>query len=408
MVPTSPAPLDAGTLEIERTQTLRPLPDQNSPEKWSQSYQSDHMLTVAWDVKRGWGTPKIEPTSNISLPATASVLHYATSCFEGLKVYRGHDGKARLFRPDLNAARMLRSAKHIYLPSFDPVELEKLVIRFAEVEAQRWAPEARPGTFFYVRPMLIGTQPTIDLQPPREALLCIIAVSFPNIDDTPVSSNSSQASQAFSPLKTVQKTAGLKLRASEWPQVRAWPGGSGAAKVGANYGPTLVAQQKARDDGFDQVLWLYGGSGFEKNPLVTESGGSNFFVVWQTPEGRLQLITASLEHDVILPGVTRQSILDLAKEEFKDELETVEADFGIEDVLLAANEGRLVEAFVAGTAYFVTPVKLIHYQGIDINVPLGEGEYGKYAKKSRFKNSHALNVLSHRVVWKFLLTPCTR
>ncbi|KAF7558269.1 hypothetical protein G7Z17_g48 [Cylindrodendrum hubeiense] len=392
MAVSTPAPLDSSKLETQFTQTERPLPDHNSPEQWSQSYQTDHMLTVSWDVTNGWETPKIGPYSNLSLPPTASIFHYATTCFEGMKVYRGYDGKARLFRPHLNAARMLRSAQRVCLPSFDPAELEVLLIKFAEVEAKKWVPESRPGTFFYLRPMMLGTQSTIGLQPAKEALLCIISVVFPNIDDTPVTKGpidgSGETSKAFSPLKATtgtkeENSPGLKLFASASSHVRAWPGGSGAAKIGANYGPTLVPQQEARNAGFDQVLWLYGGSGFENNPLVTEAGGSNFFMVWKTPEGKTQLITATLELGIILPGITRQSILELSKDEFKDELEVVESDFGIEDIVLAHKENRLVEAFVAGTAYFVTPVKQITYQGNDLRVPLSEGTSGKYTKAIR-------------------------
>lgn len=93
MVSSTPAPLDSSKLEIQLAQTERPLPDHNSPEQWSQSYQTDNMLTVSWDVTKGWGTPNIGPYSNLSLPPTASIFHYATSCFEGMKVYRGYDGK---------------------------------------------------------------------------------------------------------------------------------------------------------------------------------------------------------------------------------------------------------------------------------------------------------------------------
>ncbi|RYP20276.1 hypothetical protein DL767_009487 [Monosporascus sp. MG133] len=381
------ATLSSAKLEIQLTETRRPVPAQNSLEQWSQSYGTDHMLVVPWDAKQGWGTPKIGPYTNISLPPTASVFHYATSCFEGMKVYRGYDGKARLFRPHLNAARMLRSAQRLCLPSFDPKELENLIVRFAELEARRWAPESRPGTFFYVRPVLMATESTIGLRPPKQAILYIISVSYPSIDDAPdingATNGSGTSDQAPDLLKGPPKPKGLKLLASAGPHIRAWPGGSGDSKVGANYAPTLVAQAGAQKEGFDQVLWLYGGSGFESNPLVTEAGGANFFVIWKTPGSKLQLITSSLDHGTILPGITRQSILDFAPALFGSELEVAEADYGMEDVLLASREGRLLEAFAAGTAYFVTPVKQIRYQDADIQLPLSEGTAGKYTTAIR-------------------------
>ena len=386
-----PAPLDASKLQTELVETDKPVPEPNSPEQWSQSYATDHMLTVPWDSVHGWGTPKIGPYSNLSLSPIASALNYATSCFEGMKLYRGYDGKVRLFRPNLNAARMLRSAQRVCLPEFDPAELEKLIIKFAEVEARKWAPASRPGTSIYLRPVLIATQPTIALQIPNQALLYIAALAFPNIDDrhlakqgmsgTSASNDASRETKSSDePVKT--SAPGLKLWASSAPHVRTWPGGAGAAKVGVNYGPTLPAQQQAAKKEFDQVLWLYPGSQPE-NPLVTEAGGSNFFVLWKTPEGKMQLITAPLSHGLILPGVTRQSILELAKAEFGSEMEVVEKDYGIEDLVQAFKEGRLLEAFAAGTAYFVTPVEKITYKDVDVNIPLNGAVAGKYTKTIR-------------------------
>lgn len=385
------APLDASKLQTELVGTDKPVPEPNSPEQWSQSYATDHMLTAPWDSVRGWGTPKIGPYSNLSLSPIASALNYATSCFEGMKLYRGYDGKARLFRPNLNAARMLRSAQRVCLPEFDPAELEKLIIKFAEVEARKWAPASRPGTSIYLRPVLIATQPTIALQIPNQALLYIAALAFPNIDDRHLAKQGMSGTSASDDVPRETKSSdepvkssapGLKLWASSAPHVRTWPGGAGAAKVGVNYGPTLPAQQQAAKKEFDQVLWLYPGSQPE-NPLVTEAGGSNFFVLWKTPEGKMQLITAPLSHGLILPGVTRQSILELAKAEFGSEMEVVEKDYGIEDLVQAFKEGRLLEAFAAGTAYFVTPVEKIAYKDVDVNIPLNGAAAGKYTKTIR-------------------------
>jgi hypothetical protein len=127
--------------------------------------------------------------------------------------------------------------------------------------------------------------------------------------------------------------------------IRAWVGGFGYAKVGANYGPSLLATNEARGRGFGQILWLYGPEGF-----CTEAGASNFFVVWRTKEGALQLVTAPLDDKLILDGVTRRSVVQLAKERLKGEVEVVERKYTIDEVVEADKEGRLVEAFAAGTA----------------------------------------------------------
>ncbi len=141
---------------------------------------------------------------------------------------------------------------------------------------------------------------------------------------------------------------GMKLLAST-DGVRAWPGGFGFAKVGANYGPSLMANGEARARGYDQVLWLLNGQ-------VTEAGASNFFVMWKSKEGKTQLATAPLGDKIILDGVTRRSILQLTRERLShgrsglDPVEIVERQFTMEDVVEAVAEGRILEAFAAGTA----------------------------------------------------------
>lgn len=141
---------------------------------------------------------------------------------------------------------------------------------------------------------------------------------------------------------------GMKLLASQ-NGVRAWPGGFGYAKVGANYGPSLMANGEARARGYDQVLWLLDGK-------VTEAGASNFFVMMKSREGKTQLITAPLGDKIILDGVTRRSILELARERLSDgqsgldPVEIVEKHFTMEDIVEAVSEGRIIEAFAAGTA----------------------------------------------------------
>jgi branched-chain amino acid aminotransferase len=149
-------------------------------------------------------------------------------------------------------------------------------------------------------------------------------------------------------MPSLDQPKGLKLLASQ-NGVRAWPGGFGYAKLGANYGPSLMANQEARARGYDQVLWLLNG-------MVTEAGASNFFVLWKSKEGKLQLVTAPLGDKIILDGVTRRSILQLARERLVNGIgslgpvEIVERQFTMNDIVEAVKVGRMVEAFVAGTA----------------------------------------------------------
>ena len=303
------------------------------------------MITCKWTSTTGWNSPSLEPYGPFSIMPTASVLHYATECFEGLKLYRGYDSRLRLFRPDCNARRMLDSATRIALPAFNPLELQKLIETLCAVDGAKWLPASRPGSFLYLRPTMIATTDNLGVQKPKEALLYVIACCFPCLDRP-----------------AGQVKPGMKLLASREDTVRAWPGGFGFAKVGANYGPSLIAQAEARDRGFDQVLWLLG-----QENHVTEAGASNFFVVWRTRHGVLQLVTAPLGSKIILDGVTRRSVLQVARErlalhsrreggvdaEELEDLEVVERTFTMAEVEEAVEEGRLVEAFACGTAVSV-------------------------------------------------------
>ena len=228
---------------------------------------------------------------------------------------------------------------------------------------------------------MIATDAALGVQRPKEALLYVIIACFPNMSvslatPAPPALNGTTNGHAKS------SDTGLKLLASNEDSIRAWPGGFGYAKVGANYGPSLVAQGEARARGFDQVLWLFG-----SECHVTEAGASNFFVVWRNKEtGRLELVTAPLEERIILEGVTRASVLQLAKERLEKSLEGVEAvdvverRFVMDDILAAYKENRLVEAFAAGTAFFIAPIGLIHFRGKEVHVPMEEGESGTYTR----------------------------
>ena len=314
---------------------------------------TDHMITCTWTASSGWQSPRLVPYGPFSIMPTASVLHYATECFEGLKFYRGYDGALRLFRPDRNCNRMLRSATRISLPAFDPQELQKLIKALVSVDGERWLPKSRPGNFLYLRPTMIATAPGLGVKVPQEALLYVIACCLPTLDEPQrnpfVEMDQSINTTGTDSVKTSRH--GMKLFASRHNMVRAWPGGFGFAKVGANYGPSLLAQAEAKSLGYDQVLWLLG-----PDCEITEAGASNFFVVWRTRQGQLQLVTAPLDDQVILDGVTRRSVLELARErlgdtrEIPEAVDVVERKFYMDEVVEAGKEGRLVEAFVVGTA----------------------------------------------------------
>ncbi|CZS94750.1 hypothetical protein WAI453_013426 [Rhynchosporium graminicola] len=362
--------LDASKVTLTRTESPRKVPEANSEEVWDMKTCTDHMLMVKWTSTQGWHAPEIKTYGPLTMSPIASCLHYATQCFEGMKFYRGYDGKLRLFRPDKNCARLLMSAQRVALPPFDPVELEKLIKAFLKVDGPKWLPKSQPGSFLYIRPAIIGNGPEIGVTAPGEALLFVVAVAWPDL------SGSSRPGSA-------PKPPGLKLLASK-SDVRAWPGGFGYAKVGANYGPAFVAHMEGRKAGYDQILWLLG-SDFQ----VTEAGASNFFVIWKTKEGKLQLVTAPLDSKIILDGITRRSVVELARERLIEgskylsaeaqALEVVERTYTMIELEEAWTDGRLVEAFVSGTAYFITPCSAISFREKELDIPMGDGTSGHYA-----------------------------
>jgi branched-chain amino acid aminotransferase len=289
--------LDASKLYISLTDKPLSIPE---PSQTSTKTHTDHLLTVTWTSEQGWSAPQIAPYQPLSLPPTASVLHYATACFEGTKLYRGYDGKLRVFRLIENCRRMGESSTRISMPAPDPEELCKLIKEVCRVEGPRWLPSnTSKGKHLYIRPTMIGVDADLECHVPREVLLYVVITYWPLAANLSLTSGDKRA------------LTGLKLWASPEGTERAWPGGSGNRKVSSNYAPSLSAHREAQREGFDQVLWLHG-----HERIVTEAGGTNFFVIWKTRSGTVELITAPLESGLILPGITRRSILELAKSRF--------------------------------------------------------------------------------------------
>ncbi|KKP07685.1 hypothetical protein THAR02_00221 [Trichoderma harzianum] len=270
-VESSPAPLDASRLEINAVPNPNPALDVDNPDILNIKAFTDRMITASWTGERGWSNPQVVPYGLISLMPSASALQYATQCFEGMKVFRGYDGRLRLFRPLYNCERMLKSATRISLPAFDPRELLKLIRKLCELEAPKWQPKDKPGSVLYLRPTMIGSDSSLGFKVPEEAQLYIFMVYWPA--PNPVTVN-----------------AGTRLLASSMSAVRAWPRGTGSAKVGGNYGPALAEHGLAKKQGYDQVLWLFG-----PDRQITEAGAMNIFVIWKTLSGALQVVTPPLD-----------------------------------------------------------------------------------------------------------------
>lgn len=318
---------------------------------------ADHMLTIEWTKNDGWLTPTIQPYQNLSLDPATCVFHYAFECFEGMKAYRDNKGQIRLFRPDKNMERFNKSAARIALPTFGPTSLIDLIAKFVKLE-ERFIPDGR-GYSLYLRPTLIGTQKTLGIGAPGSALLFVIA----------------------SPVGPYYPTGfkAVSLEATDYA-VRAWPGGVGDKKLGANYAPCIVPQMEAASRGFQQNLWLFG-----PEEYVTEVGTMNLFVAIRNKEtGQKELITAPLD-GTILGGITRDSILSLAHEKLAPEGWLIsERKITMPQLHEASLDGRLIEVFGAGTAAVVSPVRKISWKGKMVDCGLAENEEsGEVANKMK-------------------------
>ncbi|KAF2903854.1 hypothetical protein ILUMI_02313 [Ignelater luminosus] len=328
------------TTTLAEPKQLRAKPDV-SELKFGQIF-TDHMFKVFYHkALGGWQKPEIIPFENISLHPAAKVLHYAVELFEGLKAYRGVDGKIRMFRPDLNMQRMNLSAIGSGLPTFDGSELIKCMNRLIQID-QEWVPHSEASSL-YIRPTLIGVDGTLGVAQSESALLftilCPVGAYFDDKNDS------------------------VALFADP-SYTRAWPGGCGDRKMGSNYGPTIRVQRKALRKGCQQVLWLYG-----EDHQVTEVGTMNIFIFYVNERGERILATPPL-NGLILPGVVRQSILQMAHEwgEFQIQQRTITMN----EVIRLQEENRLLEMFGSGTACVVSPISSIEYLGRILPIPTME------------------------------------
>jgi len=288
---------------------------------------TDRFFTMKYKEGQGWYDAMIEPYHPIVLDPAAVCLHYGQLIFEGLKAYRGKDGSIYLFRPYENIKRMNASAERLCMPTVDPdvffQGLKKLVLLEKD-----WIPRGI-GTSLYIRPTMIATEAFLGVHPSAEYLLFVI-----------VGPVGAYYPQGFSPTKIYV----------EEEYVRAVRGGIGFCKAAGNYAASLLASQKAEQKGYTQVLWL---DAIERK-YVEEVGTSNIFFLIDG-----ELVTPPLAGS-ILPGVTRDSVLQIAR---RWGLKVSERQLSVEEIQEAQASGKLQEVFASGTAAIVSPVGQIYYKG---------------------------------------------
>jgi len=292
---------------------------------------------------KGWHDPRIVPFQNISLSPAAMVYHYGQEMFEGLKAYKNPDGNVYLFRPDMNAKRTNATNERLVIPQLPEEDFVQAVSAVVDVDRD-WIPE-EPGTSLYIRPFIIATDEFLGVAPSKTYLFMVI-----------LSPSGAYYESGLAPV-------GIWI---EDEYVRAVRGGMGFAKTGGNYAASLIAQQKAHDAGFSQVLWL---DGVERK-YIEEVGAMNIFFKIAG-----KVVTPSLNGS-ILPGITRNSTIQLCKDwGYEVEERKISAD----ELLEAQKNGTLEECFGTGTAAVISPVGKLRFQ--DEVMEINGGNIGCLSQK---------------------------
>ncbi len=304
---------------------------------------TDHMFVMDYDPENGWHDGRIVPYAPIALDPASSVFHYGQEMFEGLKAYKTREGRVQLFRPDMNAKRTNNTNRRMCIPQIDE-ELYIDAIKALVAVDKDWIPQ-KPDTALYIRPFIIATDKFLGVSASSNYKFMIILSPVGPYYESGLAPTKIYVENDF---------------------VRSAPGGTGYAKIGGNYAAAMIAEQKAHDMGYDQVLWLDAKEG----KYVEEIGTSNaFFKIGG------ELYTAPLV-GTILPGITRDSMIKVMKDwGYK----VNEVRFTIEDVFKASEEGRLEEVFATGTAAVISPVGELFWD--DRHIVINNNEIGELSQK---------------------------
>ncbi len=292
-------------------------------------YIADHMLVCDYAYGE-WKQPQILPYANLSLSPSALALHYGQTVFEGMKAFRMDDGRINIFRIEKHYDRFVKSLERMCMAVVPKDIFMDGMMQLIDLD-KAWIP-SKPGHALYIRPFVFASEARFGVKISDEYRFIIFTGPVPSLYANPV-----------------------KVKV-ETQYIRAAKGGTGFAKCGGNYGASFLPTKNAKQEGYDQVLWTDGTT----HEFIEESGMMNvMFVINDT------LVTAPLS-DSILDGVTRDSLLALAKEMG---YKTEERPIAVAELEKAFKSGTITEAFGAGTAAVVAPIKCININGIDFRLP---------------------------------------
>ncbi len=305
---------------------------------------TDHMLVCTYRNGK-WEEPEIKPYGPMMFSPSMHTLHYGQALFEGLKAYYMDNGAIGIFRPDMNAKRLNHSARRMFMPEFPEDMFVEGVTQLVEID-KAWVPK-KSGHSLYLRPFMFGSSEFVAARPSEEFIFCII----------------------MSPVGPYY-AGDVKVKVEE-TYTRSATGGVGSTKCAGNYGGAFFATDQAKKEGYTQVIW----TDHKNHELIEESGTMNVgFVIDDT------FITPPLS-DRILAGITRDSILSLLRS--SDIVAKVEErPIKVEEVVAAAKEGRLKEAFGMGTAAVISQISVIGFRGTDYSISTPPDGYAMKIKKA--------------------------
>lgn len=281
---------------------------------------TDHMFLMDYCADKGWHDPRIVPYGPIPLDPSAACFHYAQEIFEGMKAYRTAEGKIQLFRPQENFKRLNASCERLVIPKMYENLLMDSLKKLIKID-QDWVPHEK-DTSLYIRPFIISNQTVLGVHPSTTYIYCVI-----------LSPSGAYYKGGLNPVKIYVETK----------YVRAVKGGMGMVKTGGNYAASLVAQEEAAKEGYSQVLWL---DGVERK-YIEEVGAMNvFFKIGD------EIVTPALTGS-ILPGITRKSVLEVLR---SWGMNVSERRLSVDELMQAAKDGRLEEAWGTGTAAVISPI----------------------------------------------------
>ena len=290
---------------------------------------SDHMFTM--DYKNGkWSDMSVIPYGNISLSPANSALHYGQSCFEGMKAHRNINGDIALFRPFENAKRFNQSNNRMCMPEIDEKLFVNAIMELLAIDHQ-WVPENLNHSL-YIRPFIFATDPYIGIKPSENYKFMIFTCPVGAYYSDPVS---------------------VKI---ETNFSRAVQGGTGSAKAAGNYAAALYPAMLAAKEGFRQLIW----TDAIEHKYIEEAGTMNVIFIINNA------LVTPISGDTILNGITKKSVLEIAKDWG---IEIQERKIEVEEILNALKSGSLTEAFGAGTAATIAPISNISLNGENFIIP---------------------------------------